>query len=112
MVGGDASSQRYREFAASRCGSRSSFRIDPLQPDFTPIHQLTARAIAELARAKTFFIERLAVLHDFQRDGGGQLPHDSGLLVDQAIDAIADLGLAATASHHFVADAQASIAYP
>src|SRR5690348_9509114 len=83
--------------------------IHTLEPDFSPVHKLATRAIPWLASTQTFLAERAASSHAAERDSIGNVSHHAGCLVDQPVNTIADLGLAAATAHHFITDAQATI---
>jgi len=83
--------------------------MNTLEPDFAPVHKLAARTVPGLAGTETFLAERAAPSHAAERDSIGNLPHIAGLLADQAVNAMADLGLATAAPHHFIANSHATI---
>src|SRR5262249_10345964 len=55
--------------------------------------------------------ERAAASHAAEHDSISNLSHHAGSLIDQPVNAIADLGLAPAASHHLITEPHATIGH-
>src|SRR4051794_26607548 len=92
-------------------GSMTLF-VHAFQPDFPPIHQLTARAIAHFSVAETLITQGRSATRILQCHSVIEFMHFACLLLNHASNAVTNFSHCSTATCHFVANGHASIASP
>jgi hypothetical protein len=92
--------------------SSLSVVVCSLQPGLSPVHDLSARAVARLVGAQAFHVaaRHCPVTNVLNGHGVAQFPHLARSLVDDPFDPSANLCLGPAALRHLSADLQATVA--